>query len=222
VTQRISQQYPDLPPRSAGHFQLPTRAEFLHALGQAANTCVGWKYLPFTRYSASWTGDIYRTKTFGRDDPHLVNLLPQPRIFESYVGAVIHYQAGEVPVDGSDTFALANGWSIEAELYTFAGVGLDTGPACQWTTTNGTLPTAVEARFFEAFGRRFVHSDARYPLLRVTTGMAPAVSPVGPTRPRPLVIPDTNAGAELQLRLTTTNVRIVAVDAFEIYREELP
>lgn len=225
MAQRISQSWPEIPDRRGGHFLAPTEAEFLQVIGSSANAMLGWKFLPFARYVAGWAGDIYRTKTFGRDDVHRIPLHPYPRATESYVALVIYYQAGEIYEAGSDSVAAANGHSISADLYTYAGVSLDGNGApyaCVWSVADGTLETRVE-------GQRFVRLQAQadpvitaeYPVLTATTGMGIITSPTNPTRPRPLIIPDTNGGAELLVRLTTVNVRILAVDAWQMWQETL-
>ncbi len=220
MAQRISQTRPASPNREAGHFLIPTRAEFLQALANGCNHFTGWKFLPFARYTAGWAGDVYRTKTFGRDDIHRIPLHPQARAAESYVVLVIHYQAGQALEAPSDSAAAANGWEIEASLKTYAGANLDVGPACGWTSTDGTLPTAIIVDNGGVAGG-FSFISGRYPVLTVTTGMLVDTSPTNPTRPRPLIIPNTNGGAELLVELETVNVRILAVDAWQMWQETL-
>jgi len=224
MAQRISQRRPASPNREAGNFLIPTRAEFLQALGNAANHFTGWKFLPFARYSVGWAGDVYRTKTFGRDDIHRIPLHPQARTADSYIVLVIHYQASELYESASDSTAAANGWSIEATLKAYAGGGVLDGvpPACRWSVADGTLETRTEVvnLLVPQAGDTPVF-EAEYPTLVCTTGMGVETGAVVVTRPRPLIIPLTNAGAEVLVDLETVNVRILAVDAWQMWQETL-
>lgn len=209
---------PEVPSREGGHFMRPTVAEFLGLLAYGANHLTFNRFLPTARYIAGWSGDVYRTKTFGRDEVHRIPIHPQPRTGVSHLALVVYYQAGEALESVSDAAAAANGWEIAVDLKGYAGGNLDVGPACGWTTTDGTLPTAVivdNAGY--AGGLPFV--SGRYPVLAVTTGMHIEDAPTNPTRPRPLIIPSTNGGAELLVELETVNVRILAVDVWQMYEE---
>ena len=159
---------------------------------------------------------------FGRDDIHRIPLHPQARAAESYIVLVIHYQAGELLEAASDNTAAANGYSIEATLKAYTGAVLDgLPPACRWAVAEGTLETRVEGvnRIF-AQGNIAIF-EGEYPTLVATTGMVVQASGGVVTRPRPLIIPDTNAGAEVLVELETTNVRILSVDAWQMWQETL-
>jgi len=223
MAQRISQRRPASPNREAGHFLIPTRAEFLQTLGNAANHFTGWKFLPFARYSAGWAGDVYRTKTFGRDDIHRIPLHPQNRATDSYIVLVIHYQAGEIYESSSDSTAAANGWSIEATLKGYVGGAVLDGvpPACRWSVADGTLETRIDGGNLVVFAGITAIFDGEYPTLVCTTGMTVETGAVVVTRPRPLIIPLTNGGAEVLVELETVNVRILAVDAWQMWQETL-
>jgi hypothetical protein len=223
MAQRISQRRPAAPGREAGHFLIPTRAEFLQTLADAANHFTGWKFLPFARYSASWVGAVFGVKTFGRDDIHRIPLHPQARANESYIVLVIHYQAGELREAASDSTAAANGWSIEATLKGYVGGAVLDGvpPACRWSVAEGTLETRVDfdnLLFVQGIAEIF---SATYPTLVCTTGMGVESGAAGVRRPSPLIIPNTNGGAEVLVELETVNVRILAVDAWQMWQETL-
>ena len=110
--QRISVQYPPLPNEEAGEFLAPTRAEFLQLMADACNHFTGYKFLPCAHYHAGWAGDVYRTKTFARDDVHRVPIEPLPLSTDSYIVLVIHYQAGELAESASDFTDALNGWIL--------------------------------------------------------------------------------------------------------------
>jgi len=209
---------PEVPPREGGQFLRPTVAEFLGLLANGANHLTFSRWLPMARYVAGWAGDVYRTKTFGRDDVHRIPIHPQPRTATSHIALIIYYQAGEALESVSDAAAAANGWEVMAVLKTYAGAGMDTGPAMGWTTTDGTLPTAIVVDNGGVAGG-FPFVSGRYPVLAVTSGMQVDDSPTNPTRPRPLIVSNTNAGAELLVELETVNVRILAVDVWQMYED---
>jgi hypothetical protein len=58
-----------------------------------------------------------------------------------------------------------------------------------------------------------------YPIQTIGTGAQVQATGAGVSDPRPLVIPLANRGDNLMLRLSCTEVRVEALDIFELYEE---
>lgn len=219
----VPQQWPALPDREPGEFLRPMRAEVMAVPSDIANWLNGWKALPCAHVEMAWTGDIYRTTPVGQSHTYAIPFIHQPRSGQNIgIALVIDYQASTQSQSASETTALAGGVTLSAVLKEHAtGVNIDSGPACAWSVAEGTLPEAAFGRnVFVAGAAFFVGS--RWPILQVSTGTLLNTSPASPTRPRPLLVPDTYAaGAELRVELTTVNVRLVHVSVWQLYAEDL-
>lgn len=101
--------------------------------------------------------------------------------------------------------------AIVAELYKMDVTGaahtlIDAG--CQWNTTNNRLTPSVRRG-----------QVVTYPIQTIGTGAQVQATGAGVSDPRPLVIPLANRGDRLMVRLSCTEVRVEAVDIFELYEE---
>jgi hypothetical protein len=101
--------------------------------------------------------------------------------------------------------------AIVAELFKLDTTGgahtlIDAG--CQWNTTNNRLTPSVRRG-----------QVVTYPIQTMGTGAQVQATGAGVSDPRPLVIPLANRGDNLMLRLSCTEVRVEAVDIFELYEE---
>ena len=101
--------------------------------------------------------------------------------------------------------------AIVAELYKLDVTGaahtlIDAG--CQWNTTNNRLTPSVRRG-----------QVVTYPIQTIGTGAQVQATGAGVSDPRPLVIPLANRGDRLMVRLSCTEVRVEAVDIFELYEE---
>jgi hypothetical protein len=101
--------------------------------------------------------------------------------------------------------------AIVAELFKLDTTGgahtlIDAG--CQWNTTNNRLTPSVRRG-----------QVVTYPIQTIGTGAQVQATGAGVSDPRPLVIPLANRGDNLMLRLSCTEVRVEAVDIFELYEE---
>lgn len=101
--------------------------------------------------------------------------------------------------------------AIVAELFKLDITGgahtlIDAG--CQWNTTNNRLTPSVRRG-----------QVVTYPIQTIGTGAQVQATGAGVSDPRPLVIPLANRGDNLMLRLSCTEVRVEAVDIFELYEE---
>ena len=101
--------------------------------------------------------------------------------------------------------------AIVAELFQLNTTGgahtlIDAG--CQWNTTNNRLTPSVRRG-----------QVVTYPIQTIGTGAQVQATGAGVSDPRPLVIPLANRGDNLMLRLSCTEVRVEAVDIFELYEE---
>lgn len=133
---------------------------------------------------------------FGTAETHRIRFQSSP--WGTHVGCLIHYQTSGVTTAGR---------TVTAELYDSSGVQLD--PGCEWSVEEGTLDITSEGR---GGGRRFTVALAQTPDGRTDDG-AVALTP-----PRLLTIPDADKGSKLELRLTTADVRVVAVSTYEAVR----
>jgi hypothetical protein len=101
--------------------------------------------------------------------------------------------------------------AIVAELYKLDVTGaahtlIDAG--CQWNTTNNRLTPSVRRG-----------QVVTYPIQTIGTGAQVQATGAGVSDPRPLVIPLANRGDRLMVRLSCAEVRVEAVDIFELYEE---
>jgi hypothetical protein len=101
--------------------------------------------------------------------------------------------------------------AIVAELFKLDTTGgahtlIDAG--CQWNTTNNRLTPSVRRG-----------GVVTYPIQTIGTGAQVQATGAGVSDPRPLVIPLANRGDNLMLRLSCAEVRVEAVDIFELYEE---
>lgn len=101
--------------------------------------------------------------------------------------------------------------AIVAELFQLNTTGgahtlIDAG--CQWNTVNNRLTPSVRRG-----------QVVTYPIQTIGTGAQVQATGAGVSDPRPLVIPLANRGDNLMLRLSCTEVRVEAVDIFELYEE---
>jgi hypothetical protein len=101
--------------------------------------------------------------------------------------------------------------AIVAELFQLNTTGgahtlIDAG--CQWNTINNRLTPSVRRG-----------QVVTYPIQTIGTGAQVQATGAGVSDPRPLVIPLANRGDNLMLRLSCTEVRVEALDIFELYEE---
>lgn len=219
----VPQQWPAVPEREPGHFLQPMRAEVVALPCDLANWLNGWKSLPCAHHEFAWSGDIYRTSPVGQSHTYALPFIHQPRSGQNIgIALVIDYQASTQSEGTGDDTALAGGVTIGAVLKEHStGVNIDSGPACGWSVAEGTLAQAAIGRNVHLVGAAYFVGD-RWPILQASTGTTLNTNPSNPTRPRPLLVPDTYAGGtELRVELTTVNVRLVHVTVWQLYAEDL-
>lgn len=223
---RVTRFYPGLPSPEAGFFLAPAQAAYLAQLADALNWCWGWKLRPVTGAEIPYPGNVLTSKPIAVSHVHRIRMPSSPQ--GRYVWLVMDYQASRYPESGSDIVDLAAGVWIEVTLKRWStGAVLDGPSAVRWDEANGTLPVAWRRPGDDpdvlnppvavpAIG------GATYPILRVTTGIDfDPVPGALPTLPRPLNIPPAVAGAELLIEIETSNVRLIHVDAGELYLEQV-
>lgn len=117
-----------------------------------------------------------------------------------------------------------SGAYIEATLQTTDASPTDLddstgGAGVRWDSEVGDLPQEKEVRELIETSGGVVISNY-YPPRYVTTGWTVDDDPGAlPSQPRPLIVPGANAGDELQVKLTTSNARILWVALLERYAE---
>lgn len=115
---------------------------------------------------------------------------------------------------------------IEATLQTTESSPTDLddstgGAGIRWDSEDGGLPQERESRdLTDVAGGLGILVNLVWPVQYVTTGWTVDDDPGAlPSRPRPLIVPAANAGDELQVKLTTSNARILWVALLERYAE---
>jgi len=202
--------WPTVPDLRAVDFQRPVDGSTLQALVQAQNHLVGWRFRRANHTEIEWNvGGIAR--------PDVELLLPTG-VFQTvkvtwrtqeraqYIWVNFVYQA--------DRATAAGGSYVDADLrLAFGGAVVDAG--CRWDQDRGDL--ASSQYIAEAAA---VRSDA-YALKSAHSGTSPNDAPAAfPTVPRPLNV-GTSTGVDVEVRLVTSNVRIHAVDVWELFTAEL-
>ncbi len=113
---------------------------------------------------------------------------------------------------------------IEATLQTTESSPTDLddstgGAGIRWDSEDGGLPQERESRVLTDVASG-VLVNLVWPVQYVTTGWTVDDDPGAlPSKPRPLIVPAANAGDELQVKLTTSNARILWVALLERYAE---
>lgn len=200
----ITRRHPPAPTKAAILHGLPVAAGTLVPLADGLNGLAGWRALR----SASWTVDHGAATASDVSAPYIRTVPPAgPLTTRVWLQVGDIAQALQVSLVYQAVRAPSAVPSIKVELYRLGGAFRD---AIIWdgAAAVATLPTG---------SRR----DGRYPLVTATAPMridSSAVDDATPTRPRLLNL-DGDARQTMELRITTTNARLLFAYAVEAYQE---
>lgn len=199
----ITRRHPAAPSKAAIMFGMPVAAGTLVPLADGLNGLAGWRALR----SASWTVDHGATPVSDVSLPYIRTTPPAgPLTTRVWLEVGDIAQALQVSLVYQAVVTPSATPSIKVELYRLGGAFRD---AIIWdgAAAVATLPT-----------RRL---NNRFPLLTVTAPMRldeSAVDAATPTRPRLLNL-DADARQTMELRIITTNARLLFAYAVEAYQE---
>jgi len=160
----------------------------------------------------SYSVDVAETSPIGEDQDLRIVLPSTPGTQHIFIA--IGYQFSPYPENASDSTALGDPivGRIDATLYNHDTSALIDDPGCQWDFAAGTLPSTARVSGFQP--QRGEVSDLSvfdtvYESGLVHTSHRIRDSAVAISRPRCLAVPSGSRGANLRVRLETTNARVL-------------
>jgi len=198
-----------VPDVKATHFQRPVDGPTMQSFAQAVNYLVGWRFRRAPHTEIEWdvsgsNNDPEQLDPTGITRAAKVTWRTHPKA--SYVFVEFSYQAARGTA-AAVTYA-------DADLrLAFGGAVQDAG--CRWDQDRGDL--AADSYIVESGGTQ---GDA-YRILLANTGAAIDDAPAAfPTVPRLLNV-GTAQGVDVEVRLTTQNVRLHQVTVWEFFEPEI-
>jgi hypothetical protein len=193
---------PDPPPLESCRIRRPATSALMSCLIDAGLHLVGSAYRRACHQLVTWPAGDFELDTDATGKAYTdwpVRVLWRASALAEYAVVAFTYQSTEA--DGV----------VAAGLYTTAGVSLDAGYS--WRVVDGTLASGD--------GSEGEADLVGFPIFLATSGAQPHTSTGLGVSPRPLIIPVGSRGSMVEARLTPTNVRILSVSVWEMYRQQI-